>query len=206
VAELATADGGRVALVLLTHGHADHVAGAPAFAARTGAPVRGAGHGQLRDGEPLDVGGLAVEVLATPGHTADSVSLLVPADRVLLTGDTVLGRGSTVLAWPDGDVGAYLATLERLLVLARDGRVAAIAPGHGPQVTRPAHVLESYRTHRNARLAEVRAAVAGGARTTADVLRTVYGDVGPGLAGAAGQSVRVQLRHLGVPDEDRRRP
>lgn len=199
VLEVATADGGRVALVVLTHHHRDHTAGADALAERTGAPVRGAGRGEpFADGERLAAGALGLTVLTTPGHTADSVCLLLPADGLLLTGDTVLGRGSTVLAWPDGDVTAYLATLDRLLALARSHEVVAIAPGHGPHVDEPAATLENIRTHRNARLAEVRAAVAAGARTPEDVVRRVYGDVDPALESAAGQSARAQLAHLGI--------
>ncbi|HEY7989739.1 MAG TPA: MBL fold metallo-hydrolase, partial [Lapillicoccus sp.] len=88
--------GARVALTLLTHHHQDHAEAAEHFAAQTAAPVRaiGTGHDDLADGETVWVGGLEVTVVTTPGHTGDSVSFLLPAESALLTGDTVLGRGT----------------------------------------------------------------------------------------------------------------
>ncbi|WP_052436951.1 MBL fold metallo-hydrolase [Georgenia sp. SUBG003] len=112
----------------------------------------GAGYGPLADGELLDVGGLAVRVLATPGHTGDSVSFLLAEEGLLLTGDTVLGRGTTVLGWPDGTVADYLRTLDTLLAMTGEGRVTRLAPGHGPPVEDPAAVLAALRDHRVERL------------------------------------------------------
>jgi glyoxylase-like metal-dependent hydrolase (beta-lactamase superfamily II) len=110
---------GDVVAVLLTHGHADHSAGARAFAERVGCGVRAldpafvyAGEG-LRDGDLVEAAGLEVRVVGTPGHTSDSLSFLVPGERAVLTGDTVLGRGTTVVAHPDGRLGAYLESLNR---------------------------------------------------------------------------------------------
>jgi len=199
VLEAARSDGGRVAVVLLTHHHLDHTGAADALAAEAGVPVHGAGRGPLDDGGRLEVGGLAVQVLATPGHTADSVSFLLPDEGLLLTGDTVLGRGTTVLAWPDGTVSDYLRTLDRLLPLVREGRVTRLAPGHGPPVEDPAAVLEALREHRVERLREVRAAVQGGADGLDEVVTAVYGPhLGADRRRAAALSVRAQLDHLGI--------
>ncbi|HEY0239177.1 MAG TPA: MBL fold metallo-hydrolase [Friedmanniella sp.] len=201
--------GGRVTTALLTHRHLDHSAGAARFAGLAGCGVRAVdptwrvGREGLRDGTTLEAGGVELEVLSTPGHTSDSVSLLVTygddsaqgAD--LLTGDTVLGFGSTVITHPDGDLGAYLDSLDRLLAVVADRHVARILPGHGPVVDEPAHVLTGYRQHRRERLAQVRAALASGARTPEEVLVLVYPDaVGTPVEGAAAQSVRAQLDHL----------
>lgn len=195
----AGADGGRVAVVLLTHHHRDHTGAAEALAAATGAPVHGAGHRPLADGGTLTVGGLTVQVLATPGHTADSFSFLLPAEGLLLTGDTVLGRGTTVLAWPDGTVTDYLATLDTLLALAQEGWTTRLAPGHGPPVEDPAAVLAALRQHRVERLQEVRAAVQGGADDVDEVVTAVYGPhLGTDRRRAAALSVRAQLDHLGI--------
>ena len=201
------AAGGAVAAVLVTHHHLDHVEGAARFAELAGCGVRavdpawrvpadGAG---LEDGTALDADGVRLDVVATPGHTADSVSLLATHDDGvdLLTGDTVLGFGSTVIAQPDGDLGAYLASLDRLLALVGDRGVRRVLPGHGPVVEDPRAVLEGYRAHRHERLDQVRAALAGGARTAEEVLAAVYPDaVGTPLERAALQSVQAQLDHL----------
>ncbi|BCB85693.1 hypothetical protein Psuf_030060 [Phytohabitans suffuscus] len=113
----AVAGTGPVGAVLATHGHPDHVEGFDRFVELTGA------------GD--DTGGLEITTLETPGHTADSVCFLaaVGGERVIFTGDTILGRGTTIVAWPNGDLGAYLASLD---VLAGYGAVPAL-PGHGPR-------------------------------------------------------------------------
>lgn len=196
-----SAAGREVAATLLTHHHTDHTGALEEWTALAPAPVRGAGRGApFRHGEVLEEGGLRVEVLLTPGHTPDSVCFLLD-DGVLLTGDTVLGRGTTVVPWPEGDLGDYLRSLDRLIALTRQGRVRLLAPAHGPVVTDPLAHLEALRTHRHERLEQVRAAVAAGARTAADVVRAVYGELEPTLARAAGMSVRAQLAHLGLPTE-----
>lgn len=195
----------RVALTLLTHGHADHAESAPRWAELTGAPVRavGRGHDDLAAGEVLRVGGLEVLVVPTPGHTADSVSFLLPAEQVLLTGDTVLGRGTTVVAYPDGDLTSYLDSLERLRGLTGSAAVTSIAPGHGPVVPDAAGTVEHYLAHRHDRLEQVRAAVVQlrqepGRGDLADrVVRLVYADVPRSVWPAARLSVLAQLDYLG---------
>ncbi len=192
----------RVAVVLLTHRHPDHAEGARAFAELAGAPVRALdptlrlGSEGLGGGQTVHVEGLDVRVVATPGHTADSLSFLLPADGSLLTGDTVLGRGWTVVAWPDGRLDAYLDSLRVLADLAAAGSVQRVLPGHGPVVEDPAAVVEQYRTHRLERLSQVRRAVAQGAATPAEVVATVYADVDRALWPAAELSVRAQLDYL----------
>ena len=137
-------------------------------------------------------------MVATPGHTSDSTSLLVtgPAGRWLLTGDMVLGRGTTVITYPDGDLGAYLHSLEVLLDLVREHAVTAILPGHGPVVTDPEGVLTFYREHRRQRLDQVREALRHGDTTPAQVVARVYADVDRSVWPAAEQSVRAQLDYL----------
>lgn len=194
------AAGGRVALTLLTHHHADHTGALDAWSALVEAPVRGAGHGPAwTAGERIAAGGLDLEVVPTPGHTPDSVCLLLPAEGALLTGDTVLGWGTAVVPWPDGDLGAYLASLDRLRALAADRGVRRLLPGHGPVIEDAAAALDELHAHRLQRLDQVRAALAAGARTPADVVAAVYGDLGPGLADAAAAIVGAQLAYLGHP-------
>jgi glyoxylase-like metal-dependent hydrolase (beta-lactamase superfamily II) len=188
--------GARVGAVLLTHDHPDHAQGAAAFAAGVGATVRAPRSGDLVDGQVVDLGGLELRIVGTPGHTSDSVSILIPADQCLLTGDTVLGRGTTVVAWPDGALAPYLSSLERIAGLIAAGAVRTILPGHGPTVSDPGAWLEFYLTHRGERLDQVAAAVAMGARTPREVVQIVYADVPGQLWDAAELSVRAQLDYL----------
>jgi glyoxylase-like metal-dependent hydrolase (beta-lactamase superfamily II) len=202
VVDAATADGRRVAEVLLTHGHPDHAEGARQLADLVGAPVRALdpvfrlGDEGLAGGDVVAAAGLEVRVVATPGHTADSLSFLVADDGSLVTGDTVLGRGTSVVAYPDGRLRDYLRSLEDLRGLAATGAVTSVLPGHGPPLDDPLTVVEGYLAHRQERLAQVEAAVAAGARTPAQVVEVVYADVDPALWPAAELSVRAQLEYL----------
>jgi len=194
--------GAHVTQTVLTHAHHDHAEGAPRFAALTGSPVRavGRGHDDLADGDVLSVGGLELRVVATPGHTSDSLSFALPADHALLTGDTVLGRGTTVVAHPDGELATYLHSLELIRALTGDGSVASILPGHGPVVPDAAAMVAFYRVHRAERLDQVRQALAEGAAAEDDpvegVLRRVYAQVPPDVWPAARLSIRAQLDYL----------
>jgi glyoxylase-like metal-dependent hydrolase (beta-lactamase superfamily II) len=198
----ARARGVTVATTLLSHGHSDHSAGARRFAELTGAPVRALdpahrfGREGLAGGDVVEVDGLRFEVLGTPGHTADSLCFLLPDLSVLLTGDTVLGRGTAVVAHPDGRLGPYLSSLTELRDLAGEAGLDWLLPGHGPALRRPAEVLQGYLAHREARLDQVRAAVADGAGTAKDVVARVYADVDPILWPAAELSVEAQLEYL----------
>lgn len=200
-----------VRAVLLSHGHADHSEGAAELAAAVAAPLLAADPtfgAPLVDGDVIEVGALTVDVLATPGHTADSVSFAV-GTRVF-TGDTVLGRGTTVVAHPDGRLADYLASLERLRGHVDERATSVLLPGHGETLWEPSAVLDYYLTHRRERLAAVASAVAeirgaagiGSAGGSADedlvaaVVAIVYADVPQHLWPAASLSVRAQLDYL----------
>ncbi len=214
---------GDVAAVLLTHHHFDHSEVAKSFAQRHGCGVRALdpayrlGSEGLGEGDVVAVGGLEVHVVATPGHTADSLSFVVPADRAVLTGDTVLGRGTTVVAHPDGQLGAYLGSLERLHALCGEQGISTVWPGHGPVIEDALGALDFYLAHRRDRLAQVEAAVlalaerdswaealteldlspgTGATVSPRTVVERVYADVDPILWGAAELSVRAQLAYL----------
>lgn len=193
---------GEVALVLLTHRHADHSEGAAAFAASVGCRVRAADPAHaavgdlLQDGEHIEVDGLELQVLCTPGHTSDSVSLLLLDDGDLLTGDTVLGRGTSVVAHPDGQLGPYLKSLQRLRELAARGVVTRLLPGHGPVLDDALAVLDGYLEHRYDRLEQVRGALSAGARTPREVVEAVYAEVDRSVWPAAELSVAAQVEHI----------
>lgn len=198
---------GEVALTLVSHRHGDHTDGLSRFRELTGSPVyavdpafRSPDGGGLTHGQRFAAAGVELEVLATPGHTADSISVLLrgsgPDDPgAVLTADTVLGRGTTVLDPQDGDLGDYLDSLE-LLIDRGAGRVCL--PGHGPELPDTSAVATHYREHRRERLAQVRAAVEtlGADAEVGEVVAQVYRDVDPSLWGAARWSVEVQLRYL----------
>ncbi len=201
---VATAEqaGKRVALTLLTHGHPDHAEGAARFAELTGTRVRALdpalrlGDEGLAAGDVITTGGLELRVVPTPGHTADSLSFHLPADQAVLTGDTVLGRGTTVVAHPDGRLGDYLDSLRRLRSLTVDDGVHTVLPGHGPVLDDAQGVVEYYLAHRAHRLAQVETAVEDGYRTPGQVVAHVYADVDRSLWPAAELSVRAQLDYL----------
>ncbi|MET8677319.1 MBL fold metallo-hydrolase [Streptomyces sp. NPDC004647] len=194
--------GKRIALTLLTHGHPDHAEGAARFAELTRTNVRALdpalrlGDEGLGAGDVITTGGLELRVVPTPGHTADSLSFHLPADAAVLTGDTVLGRGTTVVAHPDGRLGDYLDSLRRLRSLTVDDGVNAVLPGHGPVLNDARGVIEFYLAHRASRLAQVETAVENGYRTAPEVVAQVYGDVDRSLWPAAELSVRAQLDYL----------
>lgn len=193
---------GEVALTLVTHWHLDHTEAVDRFTELTGAPTRATDPAWCRDaapladGEVIDVDGLTIEVVATPGHTADSTSLLLPAEGSLLTGDTMLGRGTTIIAHPDGALGPYLNSLARIRDLITAGRVERLLPAHGPVPDDAAGHVDFYLSHRRERLAQVEAAVAAGHTSAAAVVAHVYADVDKSLWPAAERSVEAQLLYL----------
>ncbi|MEW1721683.1 MBL fold metallo-hydrolase [Streptomyces sp. NPDC093109] len=202
VVDTAARAGKRVALTLLTHGHADHAEGAARFAALTNTPVRALdpalrlGDEGLAGGDVITTGGLELRVVPSPGHTSDSLCFHLPADRAVLTGDTVLGRGTTLVAHPDGRLGDYLDSLRRLRSLTVDDGVHTVLPGHGPVLDDAQGAVEFYLAHRAGRLAQIETAVENGHRTPPDVVAHVYADVDRSLWPAAELSVRAQLEYL----------
>ncbi|MFD3731669.1 MBL fold metallo-hydrolase [Streptomyces sp. NPDC058632] len=202
VVDTAERAGKRVALTLLTHGHPDHSEGAARFAELTGTNVRALdpklrlGDEGLSGGDVVTVDGLELRIVPAPGHTADSLAFHLPADGAVLTGDTVLGRGTTVVAHPDGRLGDYLDTLRHLRSLTVDDGVHTVLPGHGPVLEDAQGAVEYYLAHRAHRLAQVETAVENGHRSPSEVVAHVYADVDRSLWPAAELSVRAQLEYL----------
>lgn len=196
----AVAATGNVVLVLVTHRHKDHTGGLKRFHRKTGAPIRALSSEflfgdtrPLADGEVIEAAGLNITVHATPGHTADSLSFAM--DDAVLTGDTILGRGTTVLDPKDGSLADYLTSLDRLESIG-DGKIAL--PGHGAEVADTAEVARFYRSHRLERLAQVAAALdeLGPNAKPMQVVKHVYSDVDKKLWPAARMSVKTQLTYL----------
>lgn len=212
LAELAAA--GTVKLILITHHHSDHTEGSARLHELTGAPVRAAlpefchGGDPITHGEIIHAGGVILQVLATPGHTSDSLCFAATTatgdEAVVFTGDTILGSGSTVICYPDGTLGDYLASLDALALWGQKQHTASVLalPGHGPELPDLTQAAQGYQQHRAERIAQVRAAVehleqgAEDFPTAAQVTALVYGDVPENLKGAAELSVRAQLHYI----------
>ncbi|MPZ89375.1 MAG: MBL fold metallo-hydrolase [Nitriliruptorales bacterium] len=187
-----------VSAVVLTHHHADH-AEAAGWADDWGAVLHAftpdlvpAKARPLPDGATVGAGGVTLEAVHTPGHASDHLCLKARDTGVVLTGDHVLGRGTTVVAWPDGDMREYMASLERLGGLS----ASALYPGHGPALHDPAGVIAEYLAHRREREQQVLDAVAAVGGTPGEIVARVYADVDPVLYPAAERSVRAHLRKL----------
>ncbi|WP_219942638.1 MBL fold metallo-hydrolase [Iamia sp. SCSIO 61187] len=199
---LEEAGAGRIRWIALTHTHIDHWPAAPGLAARTDAEVVGFGPTEgleldrtLGDGDTVGEGDAALTAVHTPGHASDHICFWDEQRRVLLTGDHVMSGSTVVIAPPDGDMAAYLASLEKVRALEPD----ALAPAHGPLLTEPDAYLEHYITHRLAREAAVADALAAAGSAGADteaLVRAVYVDVHELLHPVARFSVWAHLRKL----------
>lgn len=188
-----------VAAVVVTHHHADHAGGAiwaeewgAQLSAFTPALIRPAQAAPLRDGDVVRSAGIVLEAIHTPGHCSDHLCLRVTETGVVLTGDHVLGRGTSLVAHPDGDLSDYLSSLHRLAGLD----ATALYPGHGPVIEDADAVVAGYLAHRAHRERQVLEALAAGDRTPAGVVARVYADVDPRLHPAAERSVRAHLDKL----------
>ncbi len=189
-------EAGSIAAVLVTHGHPDHAPGAAALAAAAGAPVFAArglpGWERLRDGREVEGGDAILRAVATPGHTADHMALFEPTLAALFTGDAVLGRGTSVIDPPEGDLGLYLRSLRAMWALGP----RVIYPGHGPVVWDAGAKLEEYLAHRALRERQVLDALAAGPRTPEEIVAEVYTDVSALLHPLAARSVLAHLMKL----------
>ena len=193
------ADAGPIGAVLVTHGHEDHAAGAARLARDADASVyayRPPPDGQqVREGAEIIVGAIRVQAVHTPGHTPDHVAFHLPQVGALFTGDAVLGRGTSVIDPPEGNLTQYLRSLERM----RELGARALYPGHGPTVFDADAKLEEYLLHRAERdsqiLAEIAAAGKGGA-TIEEMVAVIYAEYPPEVRPLAARSVLAHLKKL----------
>ena len=190
------ATGGKVARILLSHAHPDHLGALAALRAATGAPsfgFRDSGEPGFTPDIPLDDGDsvAGLTALHTPGHAADHLCF-ARADGVIFTADHVMTWSTSVVSPPAGDMGAYFASLRRLL--AR--RDSLLLPGHGPPLAGPRPYLEFLMAHRERREAAVLAAIAAAPRTPAALVDLLYAPVDPQLRPAAERNVLAHLLKL----------
>ena len=182
--------GKTVGVVLVTHSHPDHLPLAERFAAPHHASVRR--YPEVADGDVIRAGNLNVTALHTPGHSGDHLSFVLAEDRAIFTGDLILGRGSSMVTYPEGDVAAYLRSLDRLAAI--NPRI--LFPGHWDPVTDAMAKIDEYRAHRLEREAQVLAEVRRGRGTAAELTRRVYGELDDKLLVAAEMTMRAHLRKL----------
>lgn len=189
--------------ICITHYHPDHAAGAAELALRLGAPLAATPESArlaaleqpdipLSEGAAIEFGGGHLEVVPAPGHCADHVCFYWPKAGALFAGDVMLGEGTSMIAPPEGDMAAYLSTLERLARLD----LSVIYPGHGPVIDDPAERVDEYIAHRLERERQVLDALAAGAGTPAEIRARVYEDLDPELYEAAEGSVLAHLAKL----------
>jgi glyoxylase-like metal-dependent hydrolase (beta-lactamase superfamily II) len=202
---------GEIAAIVLTHHHPDHAPGAAGLSRMAGAPVLAAspdrGEAVLHDGMVVEGNDVALRVIATPGHTSDHVVFFEQRARSLFTGDAVLGRGTSVIDPPEGDLVDYLGSLRRMV----DLRPEVIYPGHGPIVRPALSKLNEYLQHREQREREILRALRDGPRAPEEIVPSIYADYPRELYAAAARSVLAHLIKLerdGVvgrvsPSEDR---
>ena len=202
---VALATDGRVAGIFLSHGHLDHSEGAERFSEMVNAPVfaylpefTSRDAEPLVDGFALADGDVSFRVIATPGHTADSLSFFAEkgSETGLFTGDTSLGRGSSIVAYPDGSVGPYLASLRLLSEMLGNRSAVPLLPGHGPVNDSSLPVVDQYLAHRLERVAEVRAAMARGITDVEGITNEVYSNVPENVKWAAALSVQAQVAFI----------
>jgi glyoxylase-like metal-dependent hydrolase (beta-lactamase superfamily II) len=146
----------------------------------------------VKDSMRIACDGFALECVATPGHTANHICYALPAERALFSGDHVMGWSTSVIAPPDGDMGDYLASLEKLK--ARDD--AILYPTHGSPIAGPAQWLSQLIAHRHQRENQILDALAHGASTIPDLVERLYPGIEAVLRGAAGQQIAAHLEHL----------
>lgn len=206
--------GKRVSHIFVTHRHLDHSPAARPLAAATGAKIYASGIAPrfsaddfvaeagddlgfkpdvvVKDGDTFRGAGWTLEAIMTPGHTSDHMCLALREENALFSGDHVMGWSTTVVSPPDGDMTAYLASLDK--IAARG--FATLWPTHGPPVTDVAPFLAAYRAHRLDREAQVIARLEAGQKRIRDMVPVMYAAVDPGLYPAAAHSVLAHMIRL----------
>ncbi len=202
--------GRTVSHILITHTHSDHSPAARPLAAWSGAPIYGFGaHAQtdeveeggaglfvpdvkVIDGVAIAGEGFTFTALHTPGHTTGHICYALAEEKALFTGDHVMGWSTTVIAPPDGNMGDYLRSLEKLI--GRDD--VTLYPTHGAPIPAPDNFLHATLAHRRMREAQVAACVTGGYETIPDIVAKLYAGLSPALATAAALTVQAHLEHL----------
>lgn len=198
IVDYINACGARLIKILATHTHSDHLPGAWRLKRMTGATLglfarSGVSADELyQDGDIIDIADARLKAIHTPGHASDHICFYLPEEKSLFTGDLILGRGTSAILYPDGNMAEYLASLRRLLEL----ELERIYPGHGPVIENPREKIEEYIEHRMMRERQILELLAEGAKSSAELVREIYRDVDRRLHWAAELSVLAHLAKL----------
>lgn len=215
VLDTCTGLGLEVGAVFISHNHPDHTEGVQALAQACNAPVY-APELEVAKQHAAEAGAYAFpqepfrpfegapefKAIALPGHSADSIGLILPVEQAIFTGDVLFRHGPTVVFHPDGVLADYLASLDKLEALVNDGTATTFLPGHGYPIENPLQAIEATRAHRLDRLDQIKEALAAGTEPNSEALfNVVYQGVDPRLKLASLRSIRAQLIYLGYPAE-----
>ena len=195
-----------IAGIILTHRHSDHIGGAQELGEQMRAPVISTSVEKIaiekessatvgltpKDGEKLDLGNTTLYFIHTPGHTMGSLCIYLEEDKVLFTGDNILGLGTTVISPDEGDMTSYIKSLRKML----NYDIEKICPGHGPEIDTPIEKIHELIEHRHQREIQMLELITSGKDSMDDIFNAIYKDIHPGLHNTARRQIQAHINKL----------
>ncbi|PZC42196.1 MAG: Glyoxylase, beta-lactamase superfamily II [Chloroflexi bacterium] len=195
-----------IAGIILTHRHGDHIGGAAELSKHIGAPVISTAVEKAAienessavvnitpgDGEILQLGNSTLEIIHTPGHTMGSLCVYLQEDKVLFTGDNILGLGTTVISPNEGDMASYIGSLQKML----NYNIETICPGHGPEIDTPNEKIHELIEHRHQRERQMLELITAGQDSMEHIFGAIYKDIHPGLHNTAKRQIQAHINKL----------
>jgi len=195
-----------IAGIILTHRHGDHIGGAAELSKHIGAPVISTAVEKAAienessavvnitpgDGEILQLGNSTLEIIHTPGHTMGSLCVYLQEDKVLFTGDNILGIGTTVISPNEGDMASYIGSLQKML----NYNIETICPGHGPEIDTPNEKIHELIEHRHQRERQMLELITAGQDSMEHIFGAIYKDIHPGLHNTAKRQIQAHINKL----------